>query len=195
MYSVTTNYKYKGSSSMKKLDITAVEHLHRVRQQSKNRVIKFREEQEKRGYKNLTVFLSKGFREELQKLSQEKDINRQQAMQYIFEVYTTQRKVKTEQSIVDSVTSNNKKPAKQTASLEPGGKPKELTGKSTNKKQPFNKAEICRIIVDLKDNKKMSYVSIARELKARGYRPQTASKKDFHHSTITNYYKESIKKH
>ena len=180
---------------MKKSNLTAVEYQHRIRKQSKVRAIKFREEQEKRGYKIHSIYLSKGFRAELDKLSQEQNLNRQQAMQYIFEAYMDTRKVKTKQSIVNSVTSNNKKPAKQTASIKSGGKPKELTGKSTNKKQPFNKTEICRIIVDLKDNKKMSYVSIARELKARGYRPQTASKKDFHHSTITNYYKESIKNH
>ena len=170
---------------MKKLDITAVEYQHRNRKLVKKRVVRYREEQKKKGFKNLTVFLSEDFRAELQKLSTEKDYNRQQAMQYIFDVYM--------QKAMHGVTSNAKqskdKTDKQPAIVETVKKP----NKTTAKKQLFDKAKICSIIVDLRDNKKMTYSAIARELKTRGYRPQTAGKNNFHHSTIINYYKESIK--
>ena len=174
---------------MKKLDITAVEYQHRNRQQVKNRVVRHREEQKKKGYKNLTVFLSEAFVQELKKLSTEQNYNRQQAMEHIFDVYM--------QKAMHGVTSNVKqskdKTVKQTASVKPGGKPNKTPAKTTDKKQPFDKAKICSLIVDLRDSKGMGYTDIARELKKRGYSPQTAGKIDFHHSTITNYYKETIK--
>jgi len=72
---------------MKKLNITAAEYQHKVRQQARARTIKFRKEQEKRGYKNLTVYLSEQFRNELERLSTEKGLNRQDAMDHIFEIY------------------------------------------------------------------------------------------------------------
>lgn len=83
---------------MKKLNITTVEYQARVRKQAKDRTKRFREEQEKRGYKNLTVYLSKSFRAELERLSREKGLNRQDAMDHIFEIY--------HQNITNNVTSN-----------------------------------------------------------------------------------------
>ena len=165
---------------MKKSNLTAVEYQYKIRQQVKKRVVRHREGQKKKGYKNLTVFLSENFLQELDKLSQEKDYNRQQAMQHIFDIY-----------MHHSITSNKKNPAKKPVNIEPAKKPKKTPGKTTDKKLPYNKAEICKIIVDLKDNKNMSYSAIARELKARGHSPKTKGKTDFHHSTITKYYKES----
>ena len=170
---------------MKKLDITAVEYQHRNRQQAKNRVIRHREEQKKKGFKNLTVFLSEAFVNELQKLSVEQNLNRQQAMQHVFDVYM-------QYGVTSNAKQSKDKTVKQTASVKPGVKPNKTPAKTTDKKQPFDKAKICSLIVDLKDNKGMGYTDIARELKKRGYSPQTAGKIDFHHSTITNYYKETI---
>lgn len=82
----------------KKLNITAVEYQHKVRQQSKARTIKFREEQERRGYKNLTAYLSEPFRAELERLATEQGLNRQAAMDYIFRIYLD--------NVNNSVTSN-----------------------------------------------------------------------------------------
>lgn len=72
---------------MKKLNITGEEYKHRTRQQAKARTAKFREEQERRGYKNLTAYLSKPFRDELERLSTDQGLNRQDAMDHIFNIY------------------------------------------------------------------------------------------------------------
>ena len=69
------------------LNITVAEYQHKVRQQAKARQQKFREEQEARGYKNISVFLSGPFISELDRLSTEHGLNRQSAMDYIFLVY------------------------------------------------------------------------------------------------------------
>lgn len=57
------------------------------RAQAKERVKRFRIEQEKRGYKNCTIFLNKALREELKKLNNDKGFSRQEAMDYIFDAY------------------------------------------------------------------------------------------------------------
>ena len=170
---------------MKRSNLTAVEYQHRIRKQSKNRAIKHRQEQEKKGYKNLTVFLSENFLLELDKLSQEKDYNKQQSMQHIFDIYMN--------SVTSNAKQSKKKTIKKAVIVEPAKKPNKTPVKTTDKKQPFNKAEMCRIIKHLKDNKGMGYSAIARELKKRGYSPKTKGKTDFHHSTVKNYYQEIIK--
>ncbi|MEA1967208.1 MAG: MerR family transcriptional regulator [Thermodesulfobacteriota bacterium] len=60
--------------------------------------------------------------------------------------------------------------------------------------KPYNKAEICKIVIDLKDNKNMGYSAIARELKSKGFIPKNKNNQNFHHSTIIKYYKEAKKK-
>lgn len=57
------------------------------RNQGKLRAKKFRQEQERRGYKSISVFISKQFLEELDRLKTEKGLNRQDAMDYIFKGY------------------------------------------------------------------------------------------------------------
>lgn len=55
--------------------------------------------------------------------------------------------------------------------------------------KPFNKAEIRKIVVELRDNKDMAFEAIAKKLKEMGYRTKKG-KDTFHHSTLNNYYKE-----
>ncbi|WP_300462740.1 hypothetical protein [Desulfobacula sp.] len=57
------------------------------RNQTKIRVQKFRQEQERRGYKSISVFISEDFRAELDRLNHEQRFNRQDAMDHIFNIY------------------------------------------------------------------------------------------------------------
>lgn len=54
---------------------------------NKLRVEKFKKEMAEKGYKNVTVFMSQELREELEQLKEDKGLNRQKALEYIFEIY------------------------------------------------------------------------------------------------------------
>lgn len=66
---------------------TAVKYMHKVRQRAKERTIRFRTEQEKRGYKASTIYLSGGIRNELSRLCDEAGMDCQSAMDHIFNTY------------------------------------------------------------------------------------------------------------
>lgn len=55
--------------------------------EAKQRVEKFKKNMAEKGYKNMTFFVGEELREELDILKKEKGLNRQQALEYIFEKY------------------------------------------------------------------------------------------------------------
>ncbi len=66
--------------------------------------------------------------------------------------------------------------------------------KSPLQEKKYDKAKTCNVIVDLKDNKNMTWTEIARELKKMGYTPENENKDTFHHLVVSNLYKYA-KKH
>jgi len=241
--------------------LTAVEFQHRVRQQAKQRVIKFRQEQEKRGYKNLTAFFSEPFRTELDRLQTEKGLNRQQSLDHIFDIYqraiasnsVTSNATKTESKSTENTefidilqkpvldmpenepekqamdtAGNGTEPAPETENNELEFKPDTATttGKKRDTDQAmvkgypnrqleleidqqadappatenksvmvkeFDKGEICKVIIELKDVQGLGYTAISRELHSMGYRPKSKNKEHFHHSTVAKYYQDGKK--
>ncbi len=57
----------------------------------------------------------------------------------------------------------------------------------------YDKEKICDVIVELKDNKNMSWTDISRELKKMGYTPENEDKDTFHHLVVSNLYKYAKK--
>ncbi len=236
-----------------KLKLTGIEYQQWIRQQSKERTLKFRQEQEARGYKNLTIYLSEKFRSELIRLSKDHGLNRQSAMDHILNGYMdnvtrtqpTTEQISTEKpEFIDILESQAieqpeievKKQAPGTPDLEQPITEAPDTGLATDTpvidqspveavapdteqipdtpvqkdlefkpdtpapttteavtKKTFNKDEICKVIVELKDGKGLGWTDISKELKAMGYRPKTKGKDTFHHSTVSNYYKDGKK--
>lgn len=58
---------------------------------ARDRLDRFRTRQAERGYINRTIPLSHAFRQELERLSADEEMNRQEAMDHVFEVYQTFR--------------------------------------------------------------------------------------------------------
>lgn len=56
-------------------------------------------------------------------------------------------------------------------------------------KKIYDKDEICKIIVALRDSKNLTWSEIAQELKVMGYSPQNKDKETFHHLVVSNFYK------
>lgn len=63
--------------------MTGAEHRHTSKSKDEN----FRQEQEKQGFKNISIFLSEKFIAELDRLKAEKGMSRQAAMEYVFDIY------------------------------------------------------------------------------------------------------------
>lgn len=189
---------------MKKLNITAVEYQHKVRQLAKARTIKFRKEQEKRGYKNLTIYLSEKFRDELKSLSEDQGLNRQAAMDYIFDIY--------HQNSINCVTSNVildiKKTAKSLVNVESVEKPlpQELNFKSktihekqnklfSNMPGSLNSQEYRKWLFEQIDNLQkvgIGWAEITKKLNTEGIK--SISGKEFRRGAVQTFYKRELKK-
>lgn len=76
---------------------------------------------------------------------------------------------------------------------EEGPEPETVPESSVQEKK-YDKEEICRIIVELKDNNNLTWSEIAQELKTMGYAPKDENKDTFHHLVVSNFYKYT-KKH
>lgn len=57
------------------------------RAKGRERMKRFKELQEKRGYQQVAVYISKAFREEIERLKCTQKLNTQEALEYIFNVY------------------------------------------------------------------------------------------------------------
>lgn len=76
------------------MDETAEDYRDKIRSQAKTRTARFREEQAKKGYKIITVYMSEETRGILTRVETEKELNRQGAMEHIVTTYDLGQKAK-----------------------------------------------------------------------------------------------------
>lgn len=70
--------------------LTGAEYRHKAKQ----RLQRFREQQEKKGYKSITIFASENLRVELSQLETEQGLTRQEALEHIFNIYKQTMNIK-----------------------------------------------------------------------------------------------------
>lgn len=202
-----------------KLKITPTEYQHKIRKQAKARTIKFRQAQEARGYKNLTIYLSKPFRAELERLADDKGLNRQDAMDHIFEVY--QRHVNV--CVTSNVTLSRDKSIETSAIPEPSPDPKIKGSKKANKiegqvqdvekktakkqNEMFNDPPKPETLereteayskwlfdkIDPLRRSGMSSVKIEKKLNDEGVKPYTKSKNKFKRNSAASFHDGRLK--
>ncbi len=76
-----------------------------LRHANKLRVEAFKKKMKEHGYRNVTIFMSIELREEIERLKKKEGLNRQNALEHIFEAY--------KQSITTNITSNKKIKSKE----------------------------------------------------------------------------------
>jgi len=72
---------------MKKLNMTAVEYQHHMRQSQRARTQKFKADMAAKGYKTFTVYLSQDNRDLIDDICKDKGLNKLDAIEFIFDVY------------------------------------------------------------------------------------------------------------
>lgn len=86
------------------------------RAKGRERMKRFKELQEKRGYQQVAVYISKAFREEIEQLKCTQKLNIQEALEYIFNVYLN---VKSNAPNNINLTSTKSEPVIPTLLIEP----------------------------------------------------------------------------
>ncbi len=135
------------------------------RRENRLRVQHFKQKMNEQGYKNVTVFMGESLRAELERLKHEKGLNRQEAVEYIFEVYN--------QNITGNITSNDDK------------KPSNVLGTEETKEKelvsiplwgtPEYKSYLLATIKNLQE-KNLNNTQIVQKLDDDGIRPLKAKK-------------------